>query len=48
MNVPPTEIPLRVTLTAFISGVLLALVAAWIPAIRVRRLEVREALGRVA
>lgn len=47
LRFPPTEVPLRVTLTAFVAGVVLALLAAWVPAIRLGRLEVREALGRV-
>jgi putative ABC transport system permease protein len=48
LNFPETQLPLRVTLTAFGAGVTLAMLAAWIPAVRVGRLEVRDALGRVA
>jgi putative ABC transport system permease protein len=48
LQFPVMEIPLRVTLTAAVAGVLLALLAAWLPAVRVGRLEVRDALGRVA
>jgi putative ABC transport system permease protein len=48
MNFPETRLPLRVTLTAFGAGVTLAMLAAWIPALRLGRLEVRDALGRVA
>jgi putative ABC transport system permease protein len=48
LNFPETKLPLRVTLTAFGAGVTLAMLAAWIPALRVGRLEVRDALGRVA
>jgi putative ABC transport system permease protein len=48
MNFPETRLPLRVTLTAFGAGVTLAILAAWIPALRLGRLEVRDALGRVA
>jgi len=48
LNFPETRLPLRVTLTAFGAGVTLAMLAAWIPALRVGRLEVRDALGRVA
>jgi putative ABC transport system permease protein len=47
LNFPETELPLRVTLTAFFAGVTLAMLAAWIPALRLGRLEVRDALGRV-
>lgn len=48
LNFPPTEVPLRVAATAFGAGVALAILAAWLPALRAGRLEVREALGRVA
>jgi putative ABC transport system permease protein len=48
LNFPETQLPLRVTLTAFGAGVALAMLAAWVPALRVGRLEVRDALGRVA
>lgn len=48
LQFPEMVIPWRVTLTASIAGVLLALLAAWLPAVRVGRLEVREALGRIA
>jgi putative ABC transport system permease protein len=48
LNFPETQLPLRVTLTAFGAGVTLAMLAAWIPALRLGRLEVRDALGRVA
>lgn len=47
LNFPETELPLRVTLTAFGAGVALAVLAAAVPALRLGRLEVREALGRV-
>lgn len=47
MNFPPTELQLRVTVTAAAAGVGLALLAAWIPALRLGRLEVRDALGHV-
>jgi putative ABC transport system permease protein len=46
LNFPETRLPLRVTLTAAGAGISLALLAAWIPAVRLGRLEVREALGR--
>jgi putative ABC transport system permease protein len=48
MRFPPTQIPTRVAVTAFVAGVALALVAAALPARRLGRLEVRDALGRVA
>jgi putative ABC transport system permease protein len=41
------EIPTRATLTAFVNGLALSLLAAWAPANRIRRLEVCEALKRV-
>ena len=46
LNFPQIRLPLQVTLTAAAAGVALALIAAWIPAVRLGRLEVREALGR--
>jgi putative ABC transport system permease protein len=47
LRFPPTVIPVRVALTAFVSGIALALIAAALPALRLGRLEVREQLGRV-
>jgi putative ABC transport system permease protein len=48
LRFPPLEVPLRVTVTAAVAGVLLALLAGALPALRIARLEVRDALGRVA
>jgi len=48
LNFPPTVVPLRVASTAFLAGIVLAVLAAWFPALRIGRLEVRDALGRVA
>jgi putative ABC transport system permease protein len=47
LRFPPTEIPTRVAVTAFALGVVLALLAAALPARRIGRIEVRDALGRV-
>ncbi len=44
----PLEVPWRVTLTASLASVALAMLSAGLPAARLARLEVREALGRVA
>lgn len=48
LQFPPTEIPGRVSLSAVLAGVVLALLAAWLPAARIGRLEVRTALGHTA
>ena len=41
------EVPLRIAVTGVIAGVSLALAAAVVPALRIGRLEVRDALGRL-
>jgi putative ABC transport system permease protein len=47
LNFPPTQLQLRVTVSAAVAGVALAVVAAWIPALRLGKLEIRDALGQV-
>jgi putative ABC transport system permease protein len=48
LNFPATQVPLHVALGAAFAGVVLAMLAAALPAARLGRLEVRDALGRVA
>jgi putative ABC transport system permease protein len=48
LNFPETNVPLHVALGAALAGVSLAMLAAGLPAARLGRLEVRDALGRVA
>lgn len=48
LRFPETKVPLTVALGAAAAGVVLAMLAAAVPAARVGRLEVRDALGRVA
>jgi len=47
LQFPPVEIPLRVAFSAVAAGAILAVLAAGLPALRLMRLEVREALGQV-
>ena len=47
LQFPELEVPASVAATGFAAGIGLALVAAIIPALRIARLEVRDALGRV-
>lgn len=47
MNFPQTQVPWQVATAAAGAGVALAMLAAALPAARLGRLEVREALGRV-
>jgi len=48
MNFPETRVPWQVALGAAVAGVGLAMLAAGLPAARLGRIEVRDALGRVA
>lgn len=48
LQFPPTQIPVHVALGAALAAVALAVLAAGLPAARLGRLEVRDALGRVA
>jgi len=47
LSFPATKVPWRVALGAAAAGVTLAMLAAGLPAARLGRLEVRDALGRV-
>jgi len=47
LQFPAVEIPLRVAFSAVAAGAILAVLAAGLPALRLMRLEVREALGQV-
>jgi putative ABC transport system permease protein len=47
LNFPETNVPVHVALGAAFAGVALAMLAAGLPAARLGRLEVRDALGRV-
>ncbi len=48
LQFPATQVPFQVALGAALAGVALAMLAAALPAARLGRLEVRDALGRVA
>ncbi|HWO11563.1 MAG TPA: ABC transporter permease, partial [Polyangiaceae bacterium] len=48
LQFPPTDVPWQVALGAAAASVTLAMIAAGLPAVHLGRLEVREALGRVA
>jgi putative ABC transport system permease protein len=48
LQFPPTDVPWQVALGAAAASVSLAMLAAGLPAAQLGRLEVREALGRVA
>jgi putative ABC transport system permease protein len=48
LNFPATKVHWQVALGAAVAGVTLAMLAAALPAARLGRIEVREALGRVA
>jgi len=48
LQFPPTDVPWQVALGAAAASVTLAMLAAGLPAAQLGRLEVREALGRVA
>jgi putative ABC transport system permease protein len=48
LNFPATKVHWQVALGAAVAGVTLAVLAAGLPAARIGRIEVHEALGRVA